>query len=61
MFGDVDHLHNLFESTWRCCSFFSGWIGSLISKHFAHVVSFFVLFFFFINYICRSCGYVAAK
>ncbi|KAK9935783.1 hypothetical protein M0R45_022868 [Rubus argutus] len=38
MFGDVDHLHNLFESTWRCCSFFSGWIGSLISKHFAHVI-----------------------
>ncbi|PRQ41456.1 putative DNA helicase chromatin remodeling SNF2 family [Rosa chinensis] len=33
MFGDVDHLHDLFQSTWRCCSFLRGWIGSLISKH----------------------------
>ncbi|KAM2658221.1 hypothetical protein EV2_020960 [Malus domestica] len=38
MFGHADHLYDFFDSTWRRCSFLSGWIGSLISKYCTDVI-----------------------
>ncbi|KAM0983200.1 hypothetical protein TB2_010582 [Malus domestica] len=38
MFGHADHLYDFFDSTWRYCSFLSGWIGSLISKNCTDVI-----------------------
>ncbi|XP_050373282.1 helicase-like transcription factor CHR28 isoform X2 [Argentina anserina] len=38
MFGDVDRLHDLFDSTRRCCSFLRLWIASFVSKHCTHVI-----------------------